>query len=97
MEEEGKTRQGNLVHDFVDIRFERALQNLSVDVDQFNCHVFIVEGTCFDADDFAFQWYNFPSLVLFNLRDLVVIFDQLDIGFGSSKYGEWTDYDLKVG
>ena len=82
VEEECKTWNGNLLHGLQHVWFKRSLQNLCVDGDQLNGGVLFLQRTGLDTDDLALERNELPAFVLFNLVNLILIIQQLNVCLG---------------
>ena len=92
MKEEGQPRERNLLHDFHDVRLECTFELLCVNDNKFDGHVLVLKDRGFDPDNFAFQGNHFPSLLLLDFSDLILIIKQLDVSFGTGKLQQrWHD------
>jgi hypothetical protein len=72
VEEEGETRDGNLLHDLRGERGEVALENLGIDNQEFNGHVFVVHRACPDSDSLTAERHQLPAVVLLELLNLLL-------------------------
>ncbi|KAI6755910.1 hypothetical protein HG531_005016 [Fusarium graminearum] len=86
VEEECKTRKGNLFHNLRDIGCKGSLENLGVDNQEFYSHMFIVHGTRLDTNHLTLKGNKLPTFLVLHLLDLVIVIQQLNISLGYGKF-----------